>query len=843
MIAEFTQISKRYLKANKKRTILTIVGIMLSVALISTIGLFFKSIQETEIESVRSSQGSYHIIYSKVDENLYTKVSNNPKIGRFGLYTQGEEFKINEKVVLFEVNATDKALELLPCKPAQGKLPEKENEVAIEKWAIKFIDENAKIGDKIKIKEKEYILVGVLENSIENQMNNKSMLLFRNNEVQKDKAILLAEVSQKTNLKKAIKELKALEKEENIKLNTSLIVAQGAGDDKSAAMGLYSTVAIVVGIVVISTIAVIYNSFQISVVERVKQFGLLRAVGATPKQIRKLVFREATVLSLISIPIGLLCGIIAISAIGLVFKLIGADTVLNMKTSISWGILGLSAIVGVVSVYISALIPARFAGKISPLVAISSRATITKEKIKRRKRGIIGKIFGFEGDLAAKNIKRNRKRYRITVFSIVISVVLFVTFKSFMDMSLQISDDLNESKNIHFSIYRDSQGYENKIAVEDSIVEKIKAIDSVEKVYKKYDITQVYCGMEKSSEIKEVQDIQRIYKDVDVKGVKTTGINGAVSIYDDDSLEVTKKYLEAGSINKEALNKENGVILVNKNRTFNEVTRKKYYGPIANLKVGDEILLKYVNIEELNGENPTDNKEYDYTDLNKGNVKKVKIMAIVNTDPFNFWGYEDGLKLITSEEVGKTLLNTNELKTSGLSIVIKDPKMETSAKNKIEEAIKGNPNLDIINNIDQNRQQKSIMLMIQILLYGFVVVVSLIGSVNIINTITTNIILRKREFSTLMSIGLTQKGLKKMIVLEGLLYGVVGTIYGSIIGSGLSFLMFSGLSEVREFGWQIPWVAITISGVAALTIGYLSVLAPLRRIKKENIIEAIREDY
>jgi len=182
MIGEFTQISKRYLKANKKRTILTIVGIMLSVALTSTIGLFFKSIQETEIESVRSSQGSYHIIYSKVDESMYSKVINNPKVGRFGLYTQGEEFNINEKVVLFEVKATDKALELLPCKVAQGRLPEKENEVAIEKWAIRFIDENAKIGDKIKVKDKEYTLVGVLENSIENQMNNKSMLLFRNNE-------------------------------------------------------------------------------------------------------------------------------------------------------------------------------------------------------------------------------------------------------------------------------------------------------------------------------------------------------------------------------------------------------------------------------------------------------------------------------------------------------------------------------------------------------------------------------------------------------------------------------------------------------------------------------------
>jgi putative ABC transport system permease protein len=132
--------------------------------------------------------------------------------------------------------------------------------------------------------------------------------------------------------------------------------------------------------------------------------------------------------------------------------------------------------------------------------------------------------------------------------------------------------------------------------------------------------------------------------------------------------------------------------------------------------------------------------------------------------------------------------------------------------------------------------------MLQILIYGFITVISLISSVNIINTITTNIILRKREFAALKSIGLTQKGLKKMIVIEGILYAVVGTAYGSVIGSGLSYLMYRGLSDVREFGWNIPFGAIAISLVASLVIGYLSVLSPLSRIKKSNLIEAIREE-
>ena len=149
----------------------------------------------------------------------------------------------------------------------------------------------------------------------------------------------------------------------------------------------------------------------------------------------------------------------------------------------------------------------------------------------------------------------------------------------------------------------------------------------------------------------------------------------------------------------------------------------------------------------------------------------------------------------------------------------------------------------VINNIDNNRKGKSGILMVKILLYGFVLVVSLIGSVNIVNTLTTNIILRKREFATLKSIGLTQKGLKKMIVLEGLLYGIAGSVYGCIVGTGISYLLFKSMKNFREFGWMVPWQAIAIATGASIIIGYLSVLSPLSRIKKSNLIESVREDF
>lgn len=835
MITGYKQLTGKYLKSSKKRAVLTIIGIMLSVALISTIGLFFYSLQMTEIEDAKNTYGAFHLMYKNADEDLVSKVTNNPKVSRSGLYSMSDTIKVDDKVSVSKVDATNKALELLPCKLVKGRMPENEKEAAIEKWAIPYVDKEAKVGSSIHFNNKEYKLVGILENNLQDQIDNKALILTKSNNINIKNSILLVEVSSKANLRATVDELKKLAPKDNVAENTFLLSVEGAAGQGSGLKGLYVTLGIIISIVVISTIAVIYNSFQISVVERIKQFGLLRAVGSTPKQIRRIVLREATFLAVIGIPLGLLCGVVAMYGIGFVFKLIGAESVYPMKTYISPKIMLLSAAVGIASVYISALIPAFFAGRISPLVAISSRLSITKEKIKKRKnkvtQRIIQKLFGFEGALASKNIRRNRKRYRITVFSIVISVVLFVTFKSFMDMAFTIGDTPNESNNMHFTVVSD--GNKNNL-LDDKIVEKLKAVSDVNKIYKAYSAYSFEAEINKSSEFKDVKDIGNIYDDTIANDNKKSIIQSYIEPYDEVSLESSKGYLQSGSIDKEELNKENGVIIIGKNTVLNYKTKKKYVGPLVNIKVGDEINVQFNSYEEQSDGQPK---------FGDGKIKKVKVLAILKDDPFNFRGPQEALRLISTKEVCEKLTGISSINPTSLDMTIKNVKNEESAKNNIENAIKSTPNLRLINDIDQNRKAKTSMLMVQILIYGFVIVVSLIGSVNIINTMTTNIILRKREFASLKSIGLTQRGLRKMIILEGMLYGIIGTIYGSIAGCGLSYLMYRGLNGVRDFNWPIPWKAIVIAGIAALVIGYLSVLAPLSRIKKENLIEAIREDY
>jgi putative ABC transport system permease protein len=830
MITSCKKLTEKYLKKNKKRTILTIIGIMLSVALISTIGLFFNGMQDAQIQDIKNTNGSYHLAFMKTDDNLTSKIISNPKVSRFGFYTKSKDIKIDDKLVVNIITATDKTLELSPYKTKLGRLPEKENEVAMEKWVLSYINKEVKVGNKIKVNDSEYTLVGILKDNVQNQMNGNGLILSKNNNINNQNAPLLVEISLKTNLKTAVNELKQLGEKDSVVENSPLLSMQGAGDASSGFASLYIALAIIIGIVLIATIAVIYNSFQISVVERIKQFGLLRAVGTTPRQIRKIVLREATILAIIAIPLGLICSIIAIYGIMIAFKLIGADSVMPLKISVSPMVLCISTAVGIISIYLSALVPAFFAGRISPLNAISGRNSITKEKIKRKKNIVIQRIFGFEGALAVKNIKRSRKRYRITVFSIVISVVLFVTFNSFMDMSLNISSDLNESKNIHFSVVLNNQS-PGITRIGNKTEDNIKALKLVDKVYDIFDTYYFDVAINKNSKVKEIQDMGNVYKKTTLDGVEKTLIRGSIVIYDKDSLEVSKKYIQSGNIDREKLNGENGVILINKNVVYNENTKKNYFGPVSDIKVGDEIALQF---------NENDKGK---TQFGKGMVNKVKVLAILKNDPFNYRGDSSGLKIITSKEMGKKLTEGKNIVPVNLNITLKDIKNEDAGKEAIETVIKSNPSLMVINKIDSNRESKSAILMVKILLYGFVLVVSLIGSVNIINTLTTNIILRKGEFATLKSIGMTQKGLKKMIVLEGLFYGIIGAIYGSIIGIGISFLLFKSMGGFREFGWTVPWQAIAIAGVASIVIGYLSVLSPLSRIKKENLIEAVREDY
>lgn len=657
MISSYKQLSSKYLKGNMKRTILTLVGIILSVALISTIGLFMKGSQISQVESIKKISGhSFHVGISNYDEALLNKIKYNPQIASFGLMSQGDIVPVGE--VSLQMNFADHgAMTFLPYSLIDGKLPANDREAAVDSWTLPFIKKGLQIGDSFELDGKTYQLVGLLDNRAFTQKNKVGRLLTYKRDFAIGEGRILAEINEKANFQEVLDEIKSLTEDENLVINQELIRVLKPESNQS----VLAVLVIVVSIVVIATVVVIYNAFQISVVERMKQFGLLRSIGATRKQIRQIVMREAAVMAVIAIPAGLVCSILAVAALQFIFSILLEEGVSFFL--IDWQILFISSIITLAAVLGSSYYPAFFAGRISPLLAISSRLSIKKEAIKKHKTHQLKKPFSFPLSLALKNVKRNKNRYTITILSIIISSVLFITFSSLMEIAF--------------------------------------ASKYVKDLSTKSDLT-VYLKHDDADDSAERQQISAQLKSLEnVSGVKEQDLSFEINLKD------------------------------------------------------------------------------------------------------------------TTQSLGTVA--------------------------EIEQTVGKNHSITIVNHMDENKVREDSELVIKVLVYSFITVVSLIGSLNIVNTITISIITRRKELAALKSIGMSQRDLKKMIIYEALIYGFSGSLQGIFFGCILSYIIYLAVSGVLMVEWTIPYEACLITFVSALFISFLSVLIPLRKIQQDNLIDVIRE--
>lgn len=812
MINNYKVLSTRYLKQNKKRTLLTLIGIILSLSLVSTIGLFVKSAEKSQIENAKYTQGfAFHLGYQTYTEDILLKVSNNPNVQYYGIMEHGDPVDYNG--IYIDRYYMDKgATELFKYSVKEGRMPQNDSEISIDQWAKSYIKENLNLGDKIDIKEKTYTVVGFLKNDEYFQRTKSCRAIAFSNAPKNGQ--LMVEISPKADLNEILKNLSNLTTNENLIINQSLIRLNEMSSNKT----LIIVACIAIAVVVSASIVVIHNSFQINVAERLKQFGLLRSIGATKKQIKRIVFREATILLIIAIPIGLSISIGAIYGLNFVFKLILKGDMYLSLVSIDVGVLIISTIITILAVYISSLVPASFVGNISPLAAISSRVIIKKDVVKRRKYPLLKKIFNYKVVMAVKNIRRNPGRCRTMILSIVISSALFITFTSFMDEVFTIKSPNGAYETIDLEVSRtsDNDGEEgNNNQIVDNLAAQLSALSNVDKVYIEYHAVFGMTEIPLNKRINEAGDIleKRKFEDgyKEVIGAKIKG-------YDKVALEDLSKYLLNGNIDVNRMNSENGVILVDNGKVRDYNTNRLYIGKLTDYKVNDEIII-------LN-----DNEEF-----------KAKVIAIIKEDIFERDDSTNTLTLITGEQVLKNLTGESP-KIKNLSIALKDESLDLKTAEEVNNILKDYPSYNATNYVDMNKSQRNSMLMIQVLVYGFITVIILISSINIINTITMSITLRRKESAMLKSIGMSQKDLKAIIRYEGMFYGIIGGTLGAIAGCFLSYSIFNVLSDVVVVQWKLPLGLSVITILVAMAISYLSTLIPMKKIEKDNVIEAIREE-
>ncbi len=871
----YKEITYRYLKGQRNRTLLTILGIILSVALVSAIGTIIVSARGALITEAIRENGSYHAKFAEMDKDNINKMTNHVGVSEVGVgklegaaivkettEEEKEEYRWDIPYRYIEIEGLEEeAIEMLPFNLKEGRIPKAPDEIAIEYWMASYFDKEVKLGDKIKLTmgnriigndeetqdgqivrketfektgEKEYTVVGFI----------KPQYIWKGNLVTKGITGLDSRVEEGNynayikipNIKDAYEKITSIAKdlgktEEDFEYNYRVLRLYAESMSQTFDRSMVVLLIFVVGLIIVSTIAVIYNAFNISVLERIAQFGLLRSVGATPNQIRGIVLKEALILSIIGIPIGLFSGVFAMRVVLYIISLLKSDIYLfkDMKITISGAVFLISTITGLVTVFLSAIGPARRAGKVSALEAVRNTGSFKKEKFKKIQNSIlVRRILGVEGEIAYKNLRRNRKRFIITVFSMAISISLFITFSSFSDFMFKMG--IVESKDMgDFSIYGDIDDKSEEIYTE------LRNIKDIKRVYKvKFNNGEALIEESRISK-KMIEMAPFLFEKKRDNLIRINNVQ--VSTIGDENFETLKGLLKEGTLDVNRLNKENGVLVINSTYAYNQKTDRNSLMEGYKLKVGDKI-------------------PYTSYDLNKERVEPVyKELTVVGVLEKGILDKEynpnGSINIITTESVLENLLKTDDedfddaevgrYRTNMYIEMAENGSIE-SVKAYLDDLEEATPGLHYIDYAESAKENRVASIIVSIFLYGFVAIITLISSINIINTISTNIILRTKEIAMIKAVGMTQSGIKRMVALESLFYGIYAAIFGGVIGTGLSYILFNILMKIREFQWIIPWKNIAIACVGATIIALLSGAYPLKRINDKIIVESMKAE-
>lgn len=851
----------KHLKMNKKRTIVTIIGIMLSTALMVGIGLLFSTLQDNTIRSVRKQNGDYHAKIDDIPKNKLEILANNHHVDQYFYespigFSEFKESKIEYRKYFFVNAVSDDYWKQITL--VTGRLPENENEIVISNQIE--IDSGIKyqIGEEMTLKlgsrivdgqeynvnssyyeevpeyikvnqEKTYKIVGIIEKPVFEDWGavGYSMLTKASEKEPNVNVYLKVKKPSRTyqDMKILSKNLGLDETMQQVHYNDSLLALYGASRYENIMGAIINVLMIILTLISIGCIVVIYNSFAISVMERKKQFGLFSSIGATKKQLRHTVFFEAIIVGLIGIPLGVLSSFIGIGIViaiinQLLPNLFGTNLVLTAYPIF----LIIPILFMVVTILVSAYLPARKASKITPIEAIRLNDDI-KIKNKKLKTGKwVRSLFGIEGEIALKNIKRNKKKYRITIVSLFVSIVLFISFSTFVEYGMKTSSDTlnipeydisfsmnNLIANEYSSLFQTLRNYEG---VEDSIVikQKLKYSNSYHRkdFYNHTLMKEYFIDDEEFMSLILVSLDDRNYKNY----LKELGLTEEKPILINKTQFIQYRDNNRKVYNTTILKEEK------KEYQFNLCDMGEYDEEKQSVQFDCDMKLDHIYI--------TEKKPFALEDdlLHSGNVviilPNTLFEQVTTKDRSDYYSYNNRTTLY--------------LKASKYQKV--DEYMQTYLDN-----LTNKSGISYFNYPKEMKQMKNLYIVVGILLYGFISLVTLIGVTSVFNTINTSIALRRKEFAMLRSMGLTPHGFNKILYFESFFFGTKSLLYGIPFSFLVILWIHHTMIDVSSFNEiMIPWKSIGIAILAVFIIVFMTMMYATKKMKKENILDAIREE-
>ena len=840
----FNRVTLETLKKNKVRTIVTVIGVILSTAMVCAVTTFVSSLQNFAIENAIYTIGSWQAVAEQVEFSEYEELKNNSEITAVEYYQDIGYAKIDSinkaKPYLYVLGA-EKEPDLLVTHITEGRFPENKNEILIPNHLYENGGIIYNLGDKITLSTGKRFYKG------QEMSQNDSNHIFLNETEYFDEEIEVTNTQEYTvvgfyeRLSYTTEPFYApgytaftiadeekgnydydiyfsVNNPENIfnfyspdiAYNSELLAYMGVYGE-SGLSGLINTLTvIVISLIMFGSVSLIYNAFAISVSERTKQFGLLSSIGATKKQIRKMVYTEAFMISAIGIPLGIVSGVAGI-AITLRFignKFMGIGFSIPMRVTVSWKSMAIAAVIAVVTVIISAYLPSRRAMNISAIEAIKLNNDIKQSENPVKTSPLVYKFFGMSGVLANRYYKRSSKKYRTTVLSLAMSVILFVSASSFIRYFMEI--DYNRTENnvydIEYTLNHQSLGDMKPLGM----LEKIKQCEGVEDAafinYYQY-INLVYPE-------KIISNRYKNYIDITYPGyVSPENIMTSVIFIDDDSF---KDILRENNIDESLFfNVENPKALF-----LNNINA--YYGNFEKIR-----------IEVTDKENVT-----AFSD--SGEIYE----SVINVDLSETVHGIDELAFVYPVSMMETLYPGSSQAVSNYYFYRIKSTDHTATFNDIKRMLISNDmGVRSVTDYRQNfERSKSLVTIMTVFSFGFIVLISLIAAANVFNTISTNIILRRREFATLRSLGMSEKDFRKMIIYECILYGTRALILGLPVSFVVSLMIYFNISIRTPVRFIFPAFSMIFAVVNVFILVFITMIYAVKKVNKDNIIETLKNE-
>ncbi len=836
------KLTLRHLKENKKRTVITVIGIIISVAMITATCVSVTSLLSLFEKSTRYNSGDWHCQLLSATAEQVQKLSENRDLKYVALYTNHEEegygFNIHnrerESLGVGSIGAGNRDyFSAFLTAPYTGNVPSNENEIMVTQDFLTKNKLDWKLGDVVTIDigkrtqvyedgvvepivgkysigetfqsigEKKFTVVGILQEKNEptrsipilrglatGEDNNASVFITANT-LNKDTESLIKNAVQTVGIS-----------EESMNFHRDLFRYNLILRDADPAL---TTIAgfslIILVIIVIASVMLIYNAFGISISERSRYLGMLASVGATRAQKRNSVYFEGFVLGLIGIPLGFGAGILGMFITFQALQPLIAESGLNISDSAAlvldfpWWILLVIAAVSAVTIAISAFIPAKRASKTTPIDSLRQNTDIKVKAKHLRSPRIVRTIFGYEGELAYKNMKRNGKKSRVITSSLVLSIILFLSVNTFCSMFM-------EANKMSTAI-----PYQISVNILDKHAEQFRAdaakLDSADKMY----------GVENL--MLHVKTDKANYKSAYADRYEEKGFTIYVAVVDDIDFNIFCR--ENGMDHKAFYDTSAGLpILLLNGMDRTETAAKVFEDCIVgtSLSTGEDGILPPLDVKGLISYKNSDNYCYDLLPAGvicayapKSAVEEKEMMASdiigFETDDHEKL-YNDLMLLGESGEYGK---------------------------------------INVVDYQEQMRMMNSTLMIMQVFIYGFIALMTLIAAANIFNTVSTSIDLRRKEFAMLKSVGVTPKGFRRMLQFESLFYGLKALIYGLPLSIGISFLMWYALNEgSMTIPFHLNWrIYLAVIAAVFLIVG-LSMLYSTAKVKKDTIISTLKSD-